>query len=87
MTQELPLILKSLMVSPVTDSENVNVYSKVKALFGEVGEVTVTVGAVRSITTSVLVESALGPLTVPVIELASKINLYVPVLQPDAVTR
>ena len=39
------------------------------------GEVTVTVGTMRSITTSALTTSALGPLTVPVIALANKVSL------------
>jgi hypothetical protein len=74
-SQSVPVTLKSEAVKPVTLSEKVKPYSKVVALVGVLGEVTVTVGAVLSITTSAAELSALGPVTVPTIELASSVSL------------
>jgi hypothetical protein len=85
-SHEVPVTVKSVVLNPVTVFEKVNTYSKVSSAVGELGEVAVTVGIVRSITTSVLMESAAGPATAPVTELASNVSLKVPGVQPDAVT-
>ena len=74
-SQEVPVTVKSVVAKPVTVLEKVNPYSKVSSAVGELGEVAVTVGMVRSITTSVLIESTLGPATAPVTELAKSVNL------------
>jgi hypothetical protein len=86
-SQELPATEKSVDVKPVTLSEKVSPYSRFAELVGEAGELTVTDGGVRSITTSVLVASELGPAITPEIEAAKRVSRYVPTLHPDAVTR
>jgi hypothetical protein len=86
-SHEVPVTVKSVAAKPDTVFEKVNTYSKVSSAVGEVGDEAVTVGIVRSITTSVLIESAPGPATAPVTELASSVSLNVPGLQPDAVTK
>jgi len=84
-SQDEPVRLKSSEASPLTDSENSRPYSKLNALVGEVGEVTETVGTVRSMITSGLVTFAEGPATAPVTEFAVKLRRKLPILQSDAV--
>lgn len=84
-SQDDPVRLKSSEASPLTDSENSRPYSKLNALVGEVGEVTETVGTVRSMITSVLVTFAEGPATAPLTEFAVKLKRKLPTLQSDAV--
>lgn len=73
-SQFAPVTVKSFAASPITASEKNNPKSKFNALVGEVGEVNVTVGSVRSVTTSVLIESVVGPATIPVIDPASRVS-------------
>ena len=66
--------MKSSEANPLTDSENSRPYSKLNALLGEAGEVTETVGTVRSMITSVLVIFDEGPATAPLTEFAVKLK-------------
>jgi hypothetical protein len=78
-------MLKSSEANPLTDSENNSPYSKLNAEVGEGGDVTETVGTVRSIVTSVLVIVAEGPATAPLTEFAIKLKRKLPTLQSDTV--
>jgi hypothetical protein len=84
-SQDDPVRLKSSEANPLTDSENNRPYSKLNALVGEVGEVTETVGIVRSMITSVLGTFAEGPATAPLTEFEVKLKRKLPTLQSDAV--
>jgi hypothetical protein len=84
-SQDEPVMLKSSEANPLTDSENNMPYSRLNALVGEVGDVTETVGTVRSIITSVLVIVAEGPATAPLTAFAAKLKRKLPRLQSDAV--
>ena len=85
-SHDAPLRLKSEIARPVTAFEKVRSNSKVCNAVGDAGATAETVGTVLSMTTSVLIESTLGPATVPVIELARSFKRYSPGPQPEAVT-